>query len=89
MTTPSSGSSAPALSSGKSTIDNPLNSNFFHHSTGPRTILVSQLLTRDNYASWSQALTIALLVKNKLGFIDESIPKPFGIDLKLLKLLDS
>ena len=29
-------------------------------------------------------MTIALSVKNKLGFIDGSIPKPIGNDLPLL-----
>ncbi|KAK2655209.1 hypothetical protein Ddye_008261 [Dipteronia dyeriana] len=35
-------------------------------------------LSGDNYASWSRAMSIALSVKNKLGFINGSISKPEG-----------
>ena len=43
-------------------------------------VLVSPLLNGDNYASWSRSMTIALSVKNKLGFV----VKPSGTDLQLL-----
>ena len=71
-------------SSGNSAIEDPLSLYFLHHSDGLGTVLISQVLTRENYASWSRAIAIALLVKNKLGFIDGSIPKPPGTDLSLL-----
>ena len=69
---------------GKSVIDDPFSSFFLHHSDSPGMVLVSQLLNGDNYASWSQSMTIAMLVKNKLGFVDRSVEKPSGIDLQLL-----
>ncbi|KAL5794686.1 hypothetical protein ACOSP7_003280 [Xanthoceras sorbifolium] len=57
---------------------------FLHHSDIPGLILVTQSLTRgENYSTWSRAMLIALSVKNKLGFIDGSIPKPSGTDLEL------
>lgn len=47
-----------------------------HYSDSPSTILVTPLLTGDNYRSWSHAITIALRAKSKLGFVDGSLPKP-------------
>ena len=67
-----------------SLIDDPMSPYFLHHSDNPGLTLVSQPLTSDDYASWSRAMTIALSVKNKLGFIDGSISKPTGNDLPLL-----
>ena len=68
----------------KSAIDEPSSPYFLHHSDGPGLILVSQVLTGDNYASWNRAMLIALSVKNKIGFIDGSITKPEGNDINLL-----
>ena len=47
-----------------------------HHSDSPSTVLVTPLLTGDNYGSWSRAITIALRAKNKLGFVDGCISAP-------------
>jgi len=38
--------------------------------------LIGQQLTGVNYNIWSCAMIVALSVKNKLGFVDGSIPKP-------------
>ena len=73
--------STPSL---KSAIDDPASPYFLHHSDSPGVVLVSQSLTGDNYASWSRAMMISLSVKNKLGFVDGSLPKPDGTDLDLL-----
>lgn len=51
----------------------------------PVISLVSQPLKGDNYDFWSHGMIIALLVKNKLGFIDGSISKLDGSDLNLLR----
>ena len=56
---------------------------FLHHSYGLGLILVSQLLTGENYASWSRSIMIAFSVKNELGFIDGSINKPIETDIDL------
>ncbi|XP_061340834.1 uncharacterized protein LOC133287279 [Gastrolobium bilobum] len=68
----------------RSEVENPSSPFFLHHSDNPGLVLVSQLLTGDNYNSWSRAMKIALSVKNKLGFIDGSIPKPSGNNAVLL-----
>ena len=85
METPSSeNTSHSKSSSNKSAIDEPSIPYFLPHSDSPGLVLVSQPLTRDNYASWSRAMLIAWSVKNKLGFVDGSIVKPKGIDLDFL-----
>ena len=67
-----------------SAIDDSTSLYFLHHSDSTGLVLVSQLLVGDNYASWSRAMTIALSIKNKLGFINGSLLKPDGTDLNLL-----
>ncbi|MCH80704.1 retrovirus-related Pol polyprotein from transposon TNT 1-94, partial [Trifolium medium] len=54
----------------------PLNPFFIHHSDHPGLVLVSHLLTEENYRSWRRAMLIALGAKNKVGFVDGSIPQP-------------
>lgn len=49
---------------------------YLHHSDGTNLVLVSELLTEMNYTSWSQAMMIGFVVKNKVGFVDGSIPCP-------------
>ncbi|KAG7984224.1 hypothetical protein I3843_04G148200 [Carya illinoinensis] len=41
----------------------------------PAAALVSDFLTADNYVSWSRAISRALRTKNKLGFINGTLPK--------------
>lgn len=69
------------VSAGRATIDDPLSPYFLRHSDNLTISFVSQPLTRDNYASWSRAMIIAITVKNKLGFLDCSITKPADTDL--------
>ncbi|XP_073062030.1 uncharacterized protein [Primulina eburnea] len=68
----------------RSVIDDPSSPYFLHHSDNLGLVLISQPLTGDNFASWSRAMRIALSVKNKLGFIDGSIPKPADSEVNLL-----
>ena len=82
--TASSSSQASPAPDGRSTMNDPESPFFLHHSDNPGLILVSRPLTGDNYNSWSRAMLIALSVKNKLGFIDGSIPKPDSSNLPLL-----
>lgn len=49
---------------------------YLHHSDGPGLVLVSQILTGENYAAWSRAMIIALSVKNKLDFVEGTISQP-------------
>ncbi|XP_068657869.1 uncharacterized protein [Aristolochia californica] len=71
-------------SSTRSTFDEPSHPYYLHHSDSPGQVLVSQLLTGENYTSWSRAMSLALSVKNKVGFIDGSIPIPQSADPPLL-----
>lgn len=46
---------------------------YLHPSDAPGTLLVSHQLTGvENYNIWSRSMRIALLAKNKVGFIDDS-----------------
>ncbi|GAV84026.1 UBN2_3 domain-containing protein, partial [Cephalotus follicularis] len=47
-----------------------------HSSNQPANPLVTQLLTDNNYPTWSRTITMDLEAKNKLGFINGTIPKP-------------
>ena len=68
----------------KNPLEDPANPYFLHHGDNPGNTLVSQLLTgQDNYVSWSRAMQLAISVKNKMGFLDGSIPKPSISDLNL------
>ncbi|KAF1897637.1 hypothetical protein Lal_00032394 [Lupinus albus] len=49
---------------------------FIYPSENPGDAIVSDPLNGDNYHIWSQAMTISLKTKNKLQFVDGSIPKP-------------
>jgi hypothetical protein len=51
-----------------------------HHSDNPATVLVTPLLTVDNYGSWSRAVTMALRAKNKFGFVDGTLTSPKNKD---------
>ncbi|GKV29747.1 hypothetical protein SLEP1_g38646 [Rubroshorea leprosula] len=55
---------------------NPSSPFYLHHSAGPGTTLVTQLMTGNNYPTWSRAITMAFEAKNKLGFVDGTIPEP-------------
>ena len=47
-----------------------------HHSDSPSTVLVTPLLTGDNYGPWCRAITMALRAKSKYCFVDGSLSKP-------------
>ena len=49
---------------------------FLTSSDNPGVSLVVERLTEENYNTWSRAVLISLDAKNKVGFIDGSIPKP-------------
>ncbi|XP_035547456.1 uncharacterized protein LOC118348955 [Juglans regia] len=44
------------------------------------TILVSNILTGDNYHTWSRSMVMAFKAKNKIGFVDGSIRQPIFTD---------
>jgi len=49
-------------------VNNPSHILFLHPSDNPSNELLSELLNRENYGHWRQAMEIALIFKNKLGF---------------------
>ncbi|KAE8683119.1 hypothetical protein F3Y22_tig00111213pilonHSYRG00052 [Hibiscus syriacus] len=57
-------------------LDNGANPYHLHQSDNPGMILVSQLLSNDNFHSWKRSMMLALSTKNKLGFVDGSIQAP-------------
>ncbi|XP_039042156.1 uncharacterized protein LOC120180958 [Hibiscus syriacus] len=57
---------------------------YLHPSDTPGTILVSHQLTGvENYNLWSRSMRIALLTKNKIGFVDGTCSRE-GLSLDLL-----
>ncbi|KAH7568024.1 hypothetical protein JRO89_XS07G0216200 [Xanthoceras sorbifolium] len=50
---------------------------YAHHSDSPSIVLVSSLFSGDNYGTWVQAIIVAFQAKNKLGFVDGTIMKPY------------
>ncbi|KAL6348085.1 hypothetical protein AAG906_039240 [Vitis piasezkii] len=54
---------------------------FLHNRDHIDVVLVSHHLTGSNYNTWSRAMIVALIAKNKIGFIDGSIPRPTTNDL--------
>lgn len=51
---------------------------FLHHSDTSNLVLVSELLTDENYITWSRSMLLALSIRNKLGFIDGTLTQPTG-----------
>jgi hypothetical protein len=49
---------------------------YLHHGDSPSFNLVSQQLVGDNYNTWSRSMKMALIAKNKIHFIDGTLPKP-------------
>lgn len=58
---------------------------YFHHSNNHGLVLVSQVFTGENYASWSRSMIISLSVKNKFDFVDGKLPSPDNSDLAKIK----
>ncbi|XP_056864263.1 uncharacterized protein LOC108807849 [Raphanus sativus] len=54
---------------------------FMHTSDHPGLILISIKLDGSNFDDWEAAMKIALDSKNKIGFVDGSLPRPLDSDL--------
>lgn len=58
---------------------------YMHPSYNPGIALVSPRLSgSSNYQSWSRSMTVALRSKNKIKFVDGTLPKPDASDAKFL-----
>ncbi|KAK2354629.1 putative mitochondrial protein [Trifolium repens] len=53
-----------------------LNPYFLHSNENPGLVLVTPLLSGPNYHSWSRAMTMALRSKNKIHFVNGTLPRP-------------
>jgi len=49
---------------------------FLHPSDNPNNVLMSDLLNGKNYGTWKKSIEIALIAKNKLGFVLRDCSKP-------------
>lgn len=58
------------------TVDSQHSPFFLHSADNPGLSLVAERLDGSNYNHWSSAMKIALDAKNKLAFIDGSLPRP-------------
>ncbi|XP_061373503.1 uncharacterized protein LOC133315841 [Gastrolobium bilobum] len=65
-------------------LTNPANPFFLHPSENPSLVLVSPKLNGKNYHSWARAMKMALLSKNKVGFISGGIVSLPAEDLLFL-----
>ena len=53
-----------------------INPYFIHPNENPTLTPITPLLSSNNYHSWSRSMTMALRSKNKLHFINGSLPRP-------------
>ncbi|XP_019436371.1 PREDICTED: uncharacterized protein LOC109342791 [Lupinus angustifolius] len=49
---------------------------FIHPSENPGSKIVTTILNGDNYHAWARAMEMALESKNKIEFVDGTLPKP-------------
>ena len=63
------------MSSTSSPMEDLSNPFFLHNGDHLGLILVSHPFYGPNYNTWSRAMLMALTTKNKIGFIDGSIPQ--------------
>lgn len=59
-----------------SPIQNPLSPYFIHPNENTSLPLISEKFNGSCYGEWRRSMMLALSVKNKLMFIDGSLPKP-------------
>jgi hypothetical protein len=52
---------------------------FLHHGNSPGAMIVSKPLNGENYNSWKRAMMMALSAKNKLSFVNGTLPKPSNL----------
>ncbi|XP_057811805.1 uncharacterized protein LOC131026045 [Salvia miltiorrhiza] len=72
---------APGTPAKNPPYDDPSNPYFLPNSDSPGVQLVTQQLNGANYTSWNRSMITALIAKNKLAFVDGSLPRPHHSDL--------
>ncbi|XP_050285033.1 calmodulin-binding receptor-like cytoplasmic kinase 2 [Quercus robur] len=63
-------STSSSSSQSSSIFDDPSNPLYLHHGDSRGAMLVYQPLVGENYPTWARSMQMALIAKNKLGFID-------------------
>ncbi|KAF5471273.1 hypothetical protein F2P56_011717 [Juglans regia] len=63
-------------SSNVSPSEDPKSHFYLHYSDNANTVVIVPPLSGQNYLSWNRSFTLAISIKNKLGFLDGSIPTP-------------
>ena len=76
MPTHSSSHGNPSTITNTDPAQNPSSPYYIHPSESPSTVIVTPALTGNNYHSWSRSFKMALVSKNKMGFINDSILVP-------------
>ncbi|XP_030963078.1 probable serine/threonine-protein kinase roco5 isoform X2 [Quercus lobata] len=66
-------STSSSSSQSSSILDDPSNPLYLHHEESPGAMLVYQPLVGENYPTWARSMRMALIAKNKLGFIDGTL----------------
>ncbi|XP_075643351.1 uncharacterized protein LOC142614677 [Castanea sativa] len=66
-------STSSSSSRSSSILDDPSNPLYLHHEESPGAMLVYQPLVGENYPTWARSMRMALIAKNKLGFIDGTL----------------
>lgn len=69
---------APVNNAPLAPVNNEDNPYYMHANESPAAVLVSNVLTSggENYNSWARSMTVSLSTKNKIGFVDGTIPGP-------------
>ncbi|KAI3471479.1 hypothetical protein Pfo_031287 [Paulownia fortunei] len=57
-------------------FDNPNDPFYLHYSDQPRLVLITQPLNGENYSTWSRAMLMDLNIKNKEGFVNDTVKQP-------------
>ncbi|KAL5553104.1 hypothetical protein UlMin_040505 [Ulmus minor] len=73
---PNNGGSNRFANLDRSTTDDSNSPYYLSNEDHPGLALVSQPLIGNNYNSWSRAMTMSLIAKNKLSFVDGSLSRP-------------
>ncbi|XP_065626531.1 uncharacterized protein LOC112007227 isoform X2 [Quercus suber] len=66
-------STSSSFTRSSSILDDPSNPLYLHHEESPGALLVYQPLLGKNYPTWERSMRMALIAKNKLGFIDGTL----------------
>ncbi|XP_057972797.1 uncharacterized protein LOC131160943 [Malania oleifera] len=76
-------SMANADESSRNPFDDSSSVYYLHPLNNPGALLVSEILTGANYVAWSRSISIALTVKNKIAFIDGTLPQSNSGDSRI------